>query len=214
MVYTKVGTELGIASTKTFTAQVSVLYMIALKMGLLRKAIPIEQYHSLLFELENIPQKLQKSLEMNKEIIQGIASFFKDATNFVYLGRGYNYPVALEGALKMKEIANIHAEGYPAAEIKHGPIALIDESMPVVAIATNDRSYKKIIANIKEVKARKGKTIAIVTEGDLLIPTLVDYVIEIPRTQEAFVPLLTVTSLQLLAYYTAVYRGCEVDAVV
>lgn len=214
VVYTKVGTELGIASTKTFTAQVSVLYMIALKMGLLRQAIELDQYHSLLFELENIPQKLQKSLEINKIVIQEIASFFKDASNFVYLGRGYNYPVALEGALKMKEIANIHAEGYPAAEIKHGPIALIDESMPVVAIATNDRSYKKIIANIKEVKTRKGKTIAIVTEGDLVIPELADYIIEIPRTQEAFVPLLAVISLQLLAYYTAVYKGCEVDAIV
>lgn len=214
VVYTKVGTELGIASTKTFTAQVSVLYMIALKMGLLRQAIELDQYHSLLFELENIPQKLQKSLEINKIAIQEIASFFKDASNFVYLGRGYNYPVALEGALKMKEIANIHAEGYPAAEIKHGPIALIDESMPVVAIATNDRSYKKIIANIKEVKTRKGKTIAIVTEGDLVIPELADYIIEIPRTQEAFVPLLAVISLQLLAYYTAVYKGCEVDAIV
>lgn len=213
VVYTKVGTELGIASTKTFTAQVSVLYMIALKMGILRQAIQLDQYHSLLFELENIPQKLQKSLEINKITIQEIASFFKDASNFVYLGRGYNYPVALEGALKMKEIANIHAEGYPAAEIKHGPIALIDESMPVVAIATNDRSYKKIIANIKEVKTRKGKTIAIVTEGDLVIPELADYIIEIPRTQEAFVPLLAVISLQLLAYYTAVYKGCEVDAV-
>lgn len=214
VVYTKVGTELGIASTKTFTAQVSVLYMIALKMGLLRQAIELDQYHSLLFELENIPQKLQKSLEINKISIQEIASFFKDASNFVYLGRGYNYPVALEGALKMKEIANIHAEGYPAAEIKHGPIALIDESMPVVAIATNDRSYKKIIANIKEVKTRKGKTIAIVTEGDLVIPELADYIIEVPRTQEAFVPLLAVISLQLLAYYTAVYKGCEVDAIV
>lgn len=212
-VYTKVGAELGIASTKAFTAQVTVLYMIALKIALHRKAIEIHQYHSLLFELENIPQKLQKSLEMNKHIVKNIANFFKDSDNFVYLGRGYNYPVALEGALKMKEIANTHASGYPAAEIKHGPIALIDESMPVVAIATNDRSYKKIIANIKEVRARKGKTIAIVTEGDLIVPDIADYVIEVPRTHEAFVPLLTVTSLQLLAYYTAIYKGCEVDAI-
>jgi glucosamine--fructose-6-phosphate aminotransferase (isomerizing) len=163
-----------------------------------------------LVELELIPSKIEKALKLNNQI-KYIAEEFKDARNFLYLGRGYNFPVALEGALKLKEISYIHAEGYPAAEMKHGPIALIDEEMPVVFIATNDSSYEKIVSNIQEVKARKGKVIAIVTEGDTLIKSMADYIIEIPKTHEALVPLISVIPLQLLSYHIAVLRGCNVD---
>jgi glutamine---fructose-6-phosphate transaminase (isomerizing) len=163
-----------------------------------------------LFELERIPAKIEKVLQSDDKIKE-IAAKFKDAKNFIYLGRGYNFPVALEGALKLKEISYIHAEGYPAAEMKHGPIALIDEEMPVVFIATKDSSYEKVVSNIQEVKARKGKVIAIVTEGDKLIPTMADYTIEIPAIHEALIPMLSVIPLQLLSYHIAVMRGCNVD---
>lgn len=164
----------------------------------------------LLNELEAIPAKVEKALESNAQI-EYIASQYKDARNFLYLGRGYNFPVALEGALKLKEISYIHAEGYPAAEMKHGPIALIDEEMPVVFIATKDSSYEKVVSNIQEVKARKGKIIAVVTEGDVSVKNMADHVIEIPHTHEALVPLLSVIPLQLLSYHIAVMRGCDVD---
>ncbi|WP_027001521.1 glutamine--fructose-6-phosphate transaminase (isomerizing) [Hugenholtzia roseola] len=208
--YIHAGPEIGVASTKAFTAQVTVLTMLALMLAQHRQTLTKEQFSFLLHELENIPQKVNKSLRLNDSVLE-IAKIFKDARNFLYLGRGYNFPVALEGALKLKEISYIHAEGYPAAEMKHGPIALIDEEMPVVVIATRDSSYDKIISNIKEVKARRGKVIAVVTEGDVLIPEMVDYVIEIPQTHEALIPLLAVVPLQLLAYHVAILRGCDVD---
>jgi glucosamine--fructose-6-phosphate aminotransferase (isomerizing) len=160
--------------------------------------------------MENLPGKVEKVLEHDPQILE-IAETFKDATNFLYLGRGYNFPVALEGALKLKEISYIHAEGYPAAEMKHGPIALIDEEMPVVFIATKDSSYEKIVSNIQEVKARKGKIISVITEGDTLIPKMSEYVIEIPATLEPLMPLISVIPLQLLSYHMAVLRGCNVD---
>jgi glucosamine--fructose-6-phosphate aminotransferase (isomerizing) len=163
-----------------------------------------------LFELERIPHKIETVLQSDSKIKE-IAEKFKDARNFIYLGRGYNFPVALEGALKLKEISYIHAEGYPAAEMKHGPIALIDAEMPVVFIATKDSSYDKVVSNIQEVKARKGQVIAIVTEGDKLIPTMADYVVEIPAMHEALIPLVSVIPLQLLSYHIAVMRGCNVD---
>ncbi len=208
--YTHAGPEIGVASTKAFTAQISVLTMMALKLGYQRGTIPQSRYIELLNELEAIPAKVERALKLNDQI-EKIAAEYKDSRNFLYLGRGYNFPVALEGALKLKEISYIHAEGYPAAEMKHGPIALIDEEMPVVFIATKDSSYEKIVSNIQEVKARKGKIIAVVTEGDTIVKRMADYVIEIPATHEALVPLLSVIPLQLLSYHIAVMRGCNVD---
>ncbi len=208
--YTHAGPEIGVASTKAFTAQISVLTMMALKLGYQRGTIPETRYMQLLNELETIPAKVERALLLNDKIRE-IAKEYKDARNFLYLGRGYNFPVALEGALKLKEISYIHAEGYPAAEMKHGPIALIDEEMPVVFIATKDSSYDKVVSNIQEVKARKGKIIAVVTEGDVTVKAMADHVIEIPATEEAFVPLIAVVPLQQLSYHIAVMRGCNVD---
>ncbi|WP_187262795.1 glutamine--fructose-6-phosphate transaminase (isomerizing) [Pontibacter beigongshangensis] len=208
--YTHAGPEIGVASTKAFTAQVTVLTLIAMIIGSKRGTLETSKLHGLMAELENIPAKVERALKLDQQI-QEIAEKFKNATNFIYLGRGYNYPVALEGALKLKEISYIHAEGYPAAEMKHGPIALIDEQMPVVVIATKDGSYEKIVSNIQEVRARKGKVIAIVTEGDTTIPAMSDFVIEIPETSEHLAPLLSVIPLQLLSYHIAVLRGCNVD---
>jgi glucosamine--fructose-6-phosphate aminotransferase (isomerizing) len=184
--------------------------MMALKLGYQRGTLPENQYIQLLNELEAIPSKVEKALQSNEKI-KAIAAEYKDVTNALYLGRGYNFPVALEGALKLKEISYIHAEGYPAAEMKHGPIALIDEAMPVIFIATQDSSYEKVVSNIQEVKARKGIIIAVVTEGDTSVKALADHVIEIPATHEAFAPLVAVVPLQLLSYHIAVMRGCNVD---
>lgn len=208
--YTHAGPEIGVASTKAFTAQVTVLTIMALAAAQRKGTISEELYRQLLIELENIPGKVEQVLQSATKIKE-IAFIFTYARNFIYLGRGLNFPVALEGALKLKEISYIHAEGYPAAEMKHGPIALIDEDMPVVFLATKDSSYDKIVSNIQEVKARKGRVIAIVTEGDTLIPTMVDFVIEIPKTHEMLMPLLSVIPLQLLSYYVAVMRGRNVD---
>jgi glucosamine--fructose-6-phosphate aminotransferase (isomerizing) len=208
--YTHAGPEIGVASTKAFTAQISVLTMMALMLGYQRGTLTETKYMELLSELEAIPAKVEKTLLLNDQI-KTIAAEFKNARNFIYLGRGYNFPVALEGALKLKEISYIHAEGYPAAEMKHGPIALIDEEMPVVFIATKDSSYEKVVSNIQEVKARKGKIIAVVSEGDTQVKKIADYTIEIPHTHEALVPLLSVIPLQQLSYHIAVMRGCNVD---
>ncbi|MCE7041237.1 glutamine--fructose-6-phosphate transaminase (isomerizing) [Dyadobacter sp. CY312] len=208
--YTHAGPEIGVASTKAFTAQVTVLTLMALATAKKKGTISEETYRQLLIELENIPSKVERVFESASKIKE-IAFIFTYAKNFIYLGRGLNFPVALEGALKLKEISYIHAEGYPAAEMKHGPIALIDEDMPVVFLATKDSSYEKIVSNIQEVKARKGRVIAIVTEGDTLIPTMVDFVIEVPKTHEILTPLLSVIPLQLLSYYIAVMRGRNVD---
>jgi glutamine---fructose-6-phosphate transaminase (isomerizing) len=208
--YTHAGPEIGVASTKAFTAQVSVLAMMAIAVARKKGTLHEDTFRRLLFELERIPSKIEKVLQSDEKVKE-IAEKFKDARNFIYLGRGYNFPVALEGALKLKEISYIHAEGYPAAEMKHGPIALIDEEMPVVFIATKDSSYEKVVSNIQEVKARKGKVIAIVTEGDKLIPTMADYTIEIPAMHEALIPLVATIPLQLLSYHIAVMRGCNVD---
>jgi glucosamine--fructose-6-phosphate aminotransferase (isomerizing) len=208
--YTHAGPEIGVASTKAFTAQLTVLYMIALIVAQKKGTIKEQKFHQLLVELEGLPAKVEKVLAHDPWILE-IAETFKDSSNFLYLGRGYNFPVALEGALKLKEISYIHAEGYPAAEMKHGPIALIDEEMPVVFIATNDSSYEKIVSNIQEVKARKGKIISVVTEGDTLIRKMSEYVIEVPATLEPLMPLISVIPLQLLSYHMAVLRGCNVD---
>jgi len=208
--YTHAGPEIGVASTKAFTAQVTVLTMMALMIGYKKGTITDANYHMMLTELESIPEKVERALELNDKI-KYIAGEFKDARNFLYLGRGFNFPVALEGALKLKEISYIHAEGYPAAEMKHGPIALIDEEMPVVFIATKDSTYDKIVSNIQEVKARKGKIIAVVTEGDTEIQKMAHYTIQIPACHEALVPLISVIPLQLLSYHIAVMRGCNVD---
>lgn len=208
--YIHAGPEIGVASTKAFTSQVTVLAMIALIVAYKKGTISETKYHELLVELETIPDKVAIALRLDKKSKE-IALNFMHSTNFLYLGRGYNFPVALEGALKLKEISYIHAEGYPAAEMKHGPIALIDEEMPVVVIATRDSSYDKIISNIQEVKARKGKVIAIVTEGDVFIPKIADFVLEVPITHEALMPLVSVIPLQLLSYYIADLRGCDVD---
>ncbi|MFY0594146.1 glutamine--fructose-6-phosphate transaminase (isomerizing) [Roseivirga sp.] len=208
--YTHAGPEIGVASTKAFTAQISVLTMMALMIAQKKGTLSESSYRSLLVELETIPDKIAKCLDLNPQI-EIISAKFKDAANFLYLGRGYNFPVALEGALKLKEISYIHAEGYPAAEMKHGPIALIDESMPVVFIGTKDSSYEKIVSNIQEVKARKGEVIAIVSEGDTEIAEIADHIIEVPHTHEALMPLVSVIPLQLLSYHIAVMRGCNVD---
>lgn len=208
--YTHAGPEIGVASTKAFTAQLTVLNMIALIVAQKKGTITEQKLHELLVEMENIPEKVERALKLNDQIKE-IASTFKDARNFIYLGRGYNFPVALEGALKLKEISYIHAEGYPAAEMKHGPIALIDDEMPVVFIATRDSSYEKVVSNIQEVKARKGRVIAVVTEGDEHIPKMAEFVIEVPATHEALMPMVSVVPLQLLSYHIAVMRGCNVD---
>ncbi|MEZ2335120.1 glutamine--fructose-6-phosphate transaminase (isomerizing) [Mucilaginibacter sp. RCC_168] len=209
-VYTHAGPEIGVASTKAFTAQVSVLTLMAFYIAQQRGTITQSKLIEYLTELNEVPQLVETALRSN-ERVKEIAAKFKDSTNCLFLGRGSSFPVALEGALKLKEISYIHAEGYPAAEMKHGPIALIDNEMPVVFIATQHSSYEKVISNIQEVKARKGHVIAIVTEGDTEVKNMADYVIEIPQTNEAFVPLIATIPLQLLAYHIAVMRGCNVD---
>lgn len=208
--YTHAGPEIGVASTKAFTAQVTVLTLMALRLAQIRGTIGRSRFMELLIEMNMIPEKVEQTLKVSRKVIE-IAEKFKDVRNFLYLGRGYLFPVALEGALKLKEISYIHAEGYPAAEMKHGPIALIDANMPVVFVATNKGIYDKVISNIQEVKARKGQIIAIVTEGDVEVKRLADYVIEIPETEEIFAPLLATIPLQKLAYHIAVMRGCNVD---
>ena len=208
--YTHAGPEIGVASTKAFTTQITVLTLLALKLAKEKEAFSKSKFHKILTELENIPKKVEKVLSSNA-LIKQIAEVYKDSSNCLYLGRGYNFPVALEGALKLKEISYIHAEGYPAAEMKHGPIALIDEQMPIVVIATNKGHYKKIVSNIQEIKSRKGKIIAIVTKGDVIVKELADHIVEIPETLENLTPLLTTIPLQLLSYYIAVMRGCNVD---
>ena len=209
-VYTHAGIEIGVASTKAFTTQVTVLAMMAVMIGKEKGVLSQQRYSQLIQELYDVPGKIEKILEQNEEF-KRIADIYKDANNALYLGRGVSFPVALEGALKLKEISYIHAEGYPAAEMKHGPIALIDEKMPVVFIATRDSSYEKIVSNIQEVKARNGVVIAIVTEGDTIIREMADHVIEIPQSDESLVALTAVVPLQLIAYHIALMRGCNVD---
>ena len=208
--YLHIGPEIGVASTKAFTAQVMVLTLIALEVANLKGTIDKIKFRELLWELDQLPEKIDRVLQSN-QMIKNIAETFKNAKNFLYLGRGTNFPVALEGALKLKEISYIHAEGYPAAEMKHGPIALIDGDMPVLFIANKDNSYAKIISNIQEVKARKGRIIAIVTEGEEEIKKMAEFVIEIPITYDIFLPIINVIPLQLLAYHMAVFRDCNVD---
>jgi glucosamine--fructose-6-phosphate aminotransferase (isomerizing) len=208
--YTHAGPEIGVASTKAFTAQVTVLTLLALGIAKLRGTMSIQAISEVMKELEQIPAKIEKALKLNDEIVE-LSKLYKDSRNFLYLGRGYNFPVALEGALKLKEISYIHAEGYPAAEMKHGPIALIDAEMPVVVIATNSEHYEKVVSNIQEVKARKGRVIAVVSEGNKTLNSLVDHVIEVPETIEALSPLINTIPLQLLSYHIAVMRGCNVD---
>ncbi len=208
--YTHAGPEIGVASTKAFTTQITVLTLMALKLAKEKGEFSESRFHEFLTELETIPAKVEKALVSNT-LVEIIADVYKDSTNCLYLGRGYNFPVALEGALKLKEISYIHAEGYPAAEMKHGPIALIDEHMPVIVIATKKGHYEKVVSNIQEIKSRKGKIIAIVTEGDEQVRDLADHVIEVPETLESLTPLLTTIPLQLLSYHIAVMRGCNVD---
>ncbi len=208
--YTHAGPEIGVASTKAFTTQITVLSLIALKLGKAKGAISIPTFQSYLQTLQLIPGKVEELLKIDDEV-KHIASVYKDAKNCLYLGRGFNFPVALEGALKLKEISYIHAEGYPAAEMKHGPIALIDENMPIFVIATSKGHYEKVVSNIQEIKSRAGKIIAVVTEGDTTVKEIADHVIEIPDTEEAFTPLLTTIPLQLLSYHIAVLLGRNVD---
>jgi glucosamine--fructose-6-phosphate aminotransferase (isomerizing) len=208
--YTHAGPEIGVASTKAFTTQITVLTLIALKLAHEKGTFSQSKYHEYLTELESIPSKVEKTLQSNS-IVEQISEIYKDSTNCLYLGRGYNFPVALEGALKLKEISYIHAEGYPAAEMKHGPIALIDEQMPVIVIATKKGHYEKVVSNIQEIKSRNGRIIAVVTEGDETVKELADHVIEVPETSEGLSPLLTTIPLQLLSYHIAVMRGCNVD---
>jgi glucosamine--fructose-6-phosphate aminotransferase (isomerizing) len=208
--YTHAGPEIGVASTKAFTTQITVLTMIALRLAKAKGTLSKSDFHHYLQELEIIPEKVKEALETN-ERTKEIAATFKEAHNCLYLGRGYNFPVALEGALKLKEISYIHAEGYPAAEMKHGPIALIDEQMPVIVIAPKQGHYDKIVSNIQEIKSRSGRIIAVVTKGDTQVRELADYVIEIPETSDALSPLITTIPLQLLSYHIAVMRGCNVD---
>ena len=208
--YTHAGPEIGVASTKAFTTQITVLTMMALRLAKAKGTLSTSDYFRYLQELELIPEKVTETLETN-DIAKQIAAIYKDATNCLYLGRGYNFPVALEGALKLKEISYIHAEGYPAAEMKHGPIALIDEKMPVIVIAPKQGHYDKVVSNIQEIKSRSGKIIAVVTKGDSQVKELADHVIEIPETSDALSPLLTTIPLQLLSYHIAVMRGCNVD---
>ncbi len=208
--YTHAGPEIGVASTKAFTAQVTVLTLMALSLGYKKGTITTTKFHQLITEMKEIPEIVEIALKANDKI-KMIASEIKDATSSLYLGRGYNFPVALEGALKLKEISYIHAEGYPAAEMKHGPIALIDENMPVIVIAPKGGIYEKVVSNIQEVKARKGKIIAIVTEGDATVTKLADHFIEIPEVDDILIPLVAIIPLQLLSYHVAVLRGCNVD---
>jgi glutamine---fructose-6-phosphate transaminase (isomerizing) len=208
--YTHAGPEIGVASTKAFTAQVTVLTMLAMMIGKEKGTLDQENYLKIVYELARIPEKIKKILKQNDRIAE-FAKTFTYAQNFIYLGRGYNFPVALEGALKLKEISYIHAEGYPAAEMKHGPIALISQEMPVVVIAPSVGMYEKVVSNIQEIKARRGKIISIVTEGDVVVSNLSDYTISIPDTAECLVPLLAAIPLQLFAYHIAVVKGCDVD---
>ncbi len=208
--YTHAGPEIGVASTKAFTAQVTVLTLMALHVARIKGTMAESRFRQILYELEAIPKKIEEVLKLNDRIKE-ISYKYKDTTNALYLGRGFTFPVALEGALKLKEISYIHAEGYPAAEMKHGPIALIDEEMPVFVIATKGANYEKVVSNIQEVKARRGKVIAVVTSGDTEVKDMADYTIEIPETDEALVPLIAVVPLQLLSYHIAVMRGCNVD---
>jgi len=209
--YTHAGPEIGVASTKAFTTQITVLTLIALRLAKAKGTMNNSDYHRYLMELEMIPEKVTEALEGTNEMTKKIAEIYKDSPNCLYLGRGYNFPVTLEGALKLKEISYIHAEGYPAAEMKHGPIALIDESMPVIVIAPKMGHYDKVVSNIQEIKSRSGKIIAVVTKGDKQVRELADHVIEIPETSDALSPLLTTIPLQLLSYHIAVLRGCNVD---
>jgi glucosamine--fructose-6-phosphate aminotransferase (isomerizing) len=209
-VYTHAGVEIGVASTKAFTSQVTVLTMMALMLGKTKGHLSDVDYKEIIDELTQVPDKIRSILQTEGQIKE-ISETYKEAENALYLGRGYLFPVALEGALKLKEISYIHAEGYPAAEMKHGPIALIDENMPVFVLATKDKSYEKIVSNIQEVKARNGKVIAIVTEGDDVIRKMADHVIEVPDCHEAIAPLLTCIPLQFISYHIAVMRGCNVD---
>ncbi len=208
--YTHVGPEIGVASTKAFTAQVTALTMLALCIGRAKGTMDEGQYLRVVHELAQIPDKIAKVLEQDKQIAD-FAKTFTYAQNFIYLGRGYNYPVAMEGALKLKEISYIHAEGYPAAEMKHGPIALISQEMPVVVVAPHCGTYEKVVSNIQEIKARKGRVISVVTEGDVLVSNMSNFTITVPETEECLTPLLTVIPLQLLAYHIAVVKGCDVD---
>ena len=208
--YSHAGPEIGVASTKAFTGQVAVLIMMALKIGYAKGTISEERYLQLLRDLEAIPEKVREILQ-DTTAIQAIAAKYKDAKDFLYLGRGYNFPIALEGALKLKEISYIHAEGYPAAEMKHGPIALVDENLPVVFVATKDKYYEKIVSNVQEIKARKGKVIAVATEGDTVIPDMADDIIFVPDADEVLAPLLSVIPMQLLSYYIGVEKGFDVD---
>jgi glucosamine--fructose-6-phosphate aminotransferase (isomerizing) len=208
--YTHAGPEIGVASTKAFTTQITVLFLMALRMAKAKESISASQYKEIVNELELIPQKLEIALLANQRILE-IAHTYKTKHNCLYLGRGVNFPVALEGALKLKEISYIHAEGYPAAEMKHGPIALIDENMPVIVVAINKGHYDKTVSNIQEIKSRKGKIIAIVTEGDTTVKELADHVIEVPETLECLSPLLTTIPLQLLSYHIAVLLNKNVD---
>lgn len=208
--YTHAGPEIGVASTKAFTTQITILTLLALRLAKAKGTMNNSEYQRYLLELEIMPEKVQEALLTN-DVAKQIAEIYKNASNCLYLGRGYNFPVALEGALKLKEISYIHAEGYPAAEMKHGPIALIDEHMPVIVIAPNKGHYDKVVSNIQEIKSRSGKIIAVVTKGDTQVRALADHVIEIPETNEPFTPLLTTIPLQLLSYHIAVLRGCNVD---
>jgi len=208
--YTHAGPEIGVASTKAFSTQITILTLIALQIAHEKGSLATSRLREILYELENIPKKIEEVLKLDAQIKE-LAAQYKDARNFLYLGRGYNFPVALEGALKLKEISYIHAEGYPAAEMKHGPIALIDEEMPVVFLATNQSAYEKIVSNVQEVKARKGRIIAVVHKGDTMIRELADHVIEVPETEEILSPLISIVPLQLLAYHIAILRGCNVD---
>jgi glucosamine--fructose-6-phosphate aminotransferase (isomerizing) len=208
--YTHAGPEIGVASTKAFTAQLAVLTMIALKIGYIKGTIEEERYRNLLNELQLIPEKCAWTLKQNEKI-KALAEKYKDAQDFLYLGRGYNFPVALEGALKLKEISYIHAEGYPAAEMKHGPIALVDDKLPVVFVATRDAYHEKVVSNMQEIKARKGKVVAVITEGDETTKALCDDVMIVPEADEILAPMLSVVPLQLLAYYIGIARGCDVD---
>jgi len=208
--YTHAGPEIGVASTKAFTAQVTILTLMALRVAQMKGTIQKSRFHGILNELEAIPEKVKETLNVDKQVKE-LARMFTYTRNFLYLGRGYNFPVALEGALKLKEISYIHADGYPAAEMKHGPIALIDREMPVIVIATNKGTYEKVVSNIQEIKARKGKIIAIVTRGDKTVKNLANFVIEVPETEEMLVPLLATIPLQLLSYHIAIMRDCNVD---
>ena len=208
--YIHVGPEIGVASTKAFTGQVTVLTMLALALAKEKGSISHEEYVSIVKELAQIPEKIREVLNVNSRV-EDLARTFTYARNFLYLGRGFSYPVALEGALKLKEISYIHAEGYPAAEMKHGPIALIDSDMPVVVIATHNNMYEKVLSNIQEIKARKGRVIAIVSKGDDTISRIADEVIELPKTLECLEPLIATIPLQLLAYHVAVCKGKNVD---